>query len=99
LGPWDFATIYNVLPLWSAGIDGSGQTIAVVGTSDINIQDIRNFRTLFGLPSNDPVIIVNGPDPGFTSSENEADADIEWSGGVAKGATATTGCVFAASTM
>jgi hypothetical protein len=87
LGPWDFATIYNVLPLWSAGIDGSGQTIAVVGTSDINIQDIRNFRTLFGLPSNDPVIIVNGPDPGFTSSENEADADIEWSGGVAKGAT------------
>ncbi len=38
--PWDFATIYNVLPLWngttSAGvIDGTGQTIAIAGTSDI----------------------------------------------------------------
>ncbi len=87
LGPWDFATIYNVLPVWNAGIDGTGETIAVVGTSDINIQDVRNFRSLFGLPPNDPVIFVNGADPGFTSSENEADADIEWSGGVAKGAT------------
>src|SRR6266849_3053991 len=25
LGPYDFATIYNVLPLWTAGINGTGQ--------------------------------------------------------------------------
>jgi subtilase family serine protease len=31
VGPTDFATIYNILPLWNAGIDGTGQTIAVVG--------------------------------------------------------------------
>jgi hypothetical protein len=40
IGPWDFATIYNVAPLWngstSAGvIDGTGQTIAIAGTSAI----------------------------------------------------------------
>jgi subtilase family serine protease len=37
--PWDFATIYNILPLWnkSAPIDGSGQTIAIAGTSDIDV--------------------------------------------------------------
>src|SRR5262249_27682350 len=30
LGPTDFATIYNVLPLWNLSIDGSGETIAVL---------------------------------------------------------------------
>src|SRR6266446_4253055 len=41
LGPYDFATIYNVLPLWSATspIDGTGQTIAIVGRTNINVQD------------------------------------------------------------
>jgi hypothetical protein len=36
VAPYDFAAIYNVLPLWSAGIDGTGQTIAIAATSDIN---------------------------------------------------------------
>jgi hypothetical protein len=31
--PWDFATIYNVIPAWNAGYTGSGQTIAIAGTS------------------------------------------------------------------
>lgn len=40
LGPGDFATIYNVLKLWNPGIngtaiDGTGQTIAIVGDSEI----------------------------------------------------------------
>jgi len=37
--PWDFATIYNILPLWnkSTPIDGTGQTIAIAGTSDIDV--------------------------------------------------------------
>ena len=39
VGPWDFATIYNVTPLWNAAtpIDGSGQTIAIAGTSAIDL--------------------------------------------------------------
>jgi len=87
VGPYDFATIYNVLPLWNAGIDGTGQTIAIVGQSNINIQDVRDFRTLFGLPAHDPNIILNGPDPGIVADEGEADIDVQWSGAVAKGAT------------
>jgi len=35
--PYDFAAIYNVAPLWNAGIDGTGQVIAIAGTSDINV--------------------------------------------------------------
>jgi hypothetical protein len=90
VGPYDFAEIYDVLPLWSASpaIDGTGQSIAIVGVSNINIQDVRDFRNLFGLPANDPQIILNGPDPGLvTGAETEADLDVEWSGAVATGAT------------
>ena len=86
LGPADFATIYNVQALWTAGIDGTGQTIAIVGDSNIHIADINNFRSLFGLSVNPPTIILNGPDPGINGDEVEADADLEWSGGIAKNA-------------
>ena len=87
LAPYDFATIYDVLPLWNAGIDGTGQTIAIVGRSNINVQDVSDFRSLFGLPTNPPNIILNGPDPGINGDEGEADIDVQWSGAVAKNAT------------
>ena len=66
VSPFDFATIYNILPLWAAAtpIDGTGQTIAVAGTSNICLgqtdsdcqnsgtgynNDVATFRTTFGL--------------------------------------------------
>ena len=87
LTPYDFATIYNVAPLWSGGFDGAGQTIAIPGRSNITLSDVATFRRTFGLPPNVPRITINGVDPGLTSSEVEADLDIQWAGGVAKGAT------------
>ena len=83
LGPGDFATIYN----FPASMTGAGVFIAVVGQTNINIQDVRDFRSMFGLPANDPNIILNGPDPGITADEGESDLDVEWSGAVAPGAT------------
>lgn len=84
VGPADFAKIYNI----PAGANGNGVSIAVVGRSNINLQDVRDFRSIFGLPANDPQIILNGPDPGLISGdETEADLDVEWSGAVAPGAT------------
>jgi subtilase family serine protease len=91
VGPYDFATIYNVLPLWTAAtpIDGTGQTIAIVGETNINPQDVADFRNFFGLPAANLNVILNGPDPGILTDgeETEADLDVEWSGAVAKGAT------------
>ncbi|HEV2490859.1 MAG TPA: Ig-like domain repeat protein [Candidatus Acidoferrales bacterium] len=90
VGPYDFATIYNVLPLWTATspIDGTGQSIALIGRSNINPQDVSDFRNLFGLSPNPPQIILDGPDPGLVpGDETEADLDVELSGAVAKGAT------------
>jgi Tectonin domain/Pro-kumamolisin, activation domain len=84
LGPTDFATIYNV----PSNADGTGQTIAIVAQSNIHISDVTEFRQLFGLPLNNPKIILNGPDPGVVSpDEGEAVLDAEWSGAVAKNAT------------
>jgi len=86
LAPADFATIYNVLPSWNANLDGTGVTIAIIGDSNINIQDAHNFRSIFGLPTNDPKVILAGVDPGLNGDEFEADADTQWSGAVATGA-------------
>lgn len=85
LVPYDFAAIYDVLPLWNAGINGTGQTIAIVGRTNINPADPANFWSLFGLsvPQNKLTVTLNGPDPGITGDEAEADIDIQWSGAVA----------------
>jgi hypothetical protein len=90
LGPYDFAAIYNVSGLWngSPAIDGTGQTIAVIGESDVDFKDIEGFQNMFGLPTKDPVLVRDGPDPGVVpGDETESDLDLEWSGSVAKGAT------------
>ena len=86
LAPADFNVIYNV----GSGMTGAGVTIAVVANTDINVaQDIREFRTLFGLPTNDPQIVLNGPDPGDIGGDAESEAvlDVTWSGSVAPNAT------------
>jgi subtilase family serine protease len=102
VGPSDFATIYNVLPLWNGTgtpggkkIDGTGVTVAVVAQTDINPSDYSDFRSMFGLPAATLTILPTtfpaggcSSDPGTTvADEPEADIDTQWSGGIAKGAT------------
>jgi hypothetical protein len=80
VGPGDFAKIYNI----PAGADGTGQTIAVVGQSNINLQDISDFRSIFGLTPNVPQVVLNGADPGLVpGDEGESDLDVEYAGAVA----------------
>jgi hypothetical protein len=92
LGPYDFATIYNVLPLWNGSpapvIDGTNQTIGIIGETDVDPQDLAAFRNLFGLTPNPPIVVLDGPDPGIVpGDETESDLDLQWSAAVAKGAT------------
>jgi subtilase family serine protease len=94
--PYDFATIYNVLPLWNAGITGTGQSIAIAGTSEINLSDVATFRNAFGLPAGltPQQIDTNGLAAECTSTSGtcniddliENSLDVEWSGAVATGA-------------
>jgi large repetitive protein len=89
MAPGDFAAIYNTNALLSAGIDGSGVSIAVTAQSDIELTDVQQFRQIFGLKGNDPNFLVSGPDPGVAdeSDSDEALLDVEWAGAVAPGAT------------
>jgi hypothetical protein len=94
--PNDFATIYNVKPLWNSSITGTGQTIAILGTSDVNLSDMVTFKSTFGLPAGlAPIIVNGGADPGVCTSSSgacnvgdleENTLDVEWSGAVAPGA-------------
>ncbi|HEV2521768.1 MAG TPA: protease pro-enzyme activation domain-containing protein [Candidatus Acidoferrales bacterium] len=87
LAPADFDTIYNV----PSALTGSGFTIAVVARTNINPQDVADFRSQFGLPANFSAsnIILDGPDPGNLLGQEEAEAvlDASWSGAIAPGAT------------
>jgi hypothetical protein len=91
LTPYDFATIYNVAPVWAnLGVDGTGQNIAVIARSNLSLTDVSTFRFKYGLPANAVNILLNGPDPGILTSTGdniEVSLDTEWSGAVAKGAT------------
>ena len=53
LAPGDIATIYDINKLYTAStpIDGTGETIAVVGRTDIFLSDINDFRSGFNLPT------------------------------------------------
>jgi len=84
VAPEDFAAIYDVAALYSGGINGANQSIAVLGRTNINLSDVSTFRSMFGLPANNPTVILNGANPGILKSdEDEADLDVEWSGAVA----------------
>ena len=48
--PGDLATIYNLTPLFAAGVTGKGQTIAVIEDTDLyKASDWNTFRSTFGL--------------------------------------------------
>ncbi len=87
VAPADFATIYNTAPLLAAGINGTGETIAIVGRSDILASDVQTYRQLFNLPPNDPTFIHAGQDNGTEPGDDgESDLDVEISGGMAPNA-------------
>jgi subtilase family serine protease len=86
LSPSDFATIYGLNGLYAAGIDGRGQSIVIAGQTDIDLNDIRAFRSASGLPASDPAVVLvpGSADPGLVKGDlAEADLDLEWAGAVA----------------
>ncbi len=85
LAPADFATIYGLDALYPTA-RGAGRRIAIVARTNIDPLDNELFRAYFGLPASDPVVVLNGDDPGIRTGDIaliETNLDIEWSGGVA----------------
>jgi pseudomonalisin len=93
--PADFATIYNINGV-TGGINGAGQTIAVVGRSGVCNTDISNFASAAAVTANIPTVIVPplgiappAPVCSGTASGNQGEAtlDVTRSGSIAQGAT------------
>jgi subtilase family serine protease len=88
LGPEDFATQYDVSPVYTAGVTGSGETIGIIGTNSLNLQLVDAYRKLFNLPADHTQVVVDGEDPGdWDGIDVEGYLDVEVSGAVAKDAT------------
>ncbi len=91
VAPADFATIYNLNPLFSAGIRGAGQTVVVIEDTNIkNASDVAAFRSAFGLSGYagtfkqvHPTGATTCTNPGVNGAEGEAALDAEWAGAAA----------------
>jgi len=81
ISPSDFATIYDLTPIYNSGIDGAGVKIAIIGLSRVNPVDISTYETILDLPATaaNVVIPTNGADPGQTDDnyQGEATLDVE----------------------
>ncbi len=94
VGPGDFAVMYNVGPLYNAGINGKNVTIAIVGESEIDSTVANTFWAGVGIATPPTITTVTvpaadgGTPVGQTMDNNEEEAylDIEVAGGVAPGA-------------
>ena len=95
LTPGDFAVQYDLNPLYTAGVTGTGQTIAIINEANVNPVLVNQYRTLFGLPTSTLNVIIDGNDPGIDGINNpdgpngasgEAYLDVEQSGAIAPGA-------------
>jgi len=100
--PGDLATIYDINPVYKAGVTGRHQKIVVVEDSDIfSPADWTKFRSVFGLESRFPFGSLTqvhpqpsnpslpGPtcmDPGANPDDVEAEVDAEWASAAAPNA-------------
>ncbi len=87
--PGDIKVAYDINPLITGGYTGTGQTIAVMGQSEISATDITNFQDAAGLTEKTPnMILVPGTGSAAFSAgdEGESDLDVEWAGAIAPGA-------------
>lgn len=89
--PSDVQTAYNMGPLYTAGLDGTGETIVIVdayGSPTIQT-DAAVFSAFYGLPAPDLTIVkaqglANSPQGGTWADETTL--DVEWSHAMAPGA-------------
>jgi subtilase family serine protease len=92
LTPGDWATIYNVTPIYTAGYTGTGMHVGIAGQTYFPQEDIDNFRAAAGLSATKlNMVCISTADCTDVAGESvgdigEADLDVEWSGGIAQDA-------------
>lgn len=84
-GPADIANLYDIAPVYAAGIVGSSQTVAVAACSSVSLGDLAGYDALFGLPAKHYLTTVH-VDGTSTAQDGEATLDVERVHGTAPGA-------------
>jgi kumamolisin len=76
--PGQIESAYNVSPLLSKGINGTGETIALIEIDTFSMSDIQQFDSTYGLP--DPTITQSyvGGKTFSLQNQGEATLDLEW---------------------
>lgn len=83
--PAQIRTAYDFSPLYDRGIDGAGQSVALIEIDSFNPADIRQFDATYGLP--DPAIQEHYVGGRFIPERHaETTMDIEWLHALAPGA-------------
>jgi subtilase family serine protease len=83
--PSDIQSAYNLDKLYKAGLDGSGQTVAIVdafGSTTIQ-RDVATFSAVMGLPPANLTVIGTPTESDFSGDANagwadETTLDVEW---------------------
>jgi subtilase family serine protease len=91
--PSDVYSAYDLNPLYRTGLDGKGETIAIVDAfGSITIQqDLDTFSAVYGLPSTKIAIYGKPTESSFSGDANsgwadETTLDVEWVHAIAPGA-------------
>ncbi|MGA2134380.1 MAG: protease pro-enzyme activation domain-containing protein, partial [Bryobacteraceae bacterium] len=93
LVPADFQTIYNLNPLYRQGINGKGQTITVVESSDTYSTDVATYRSTFLTGYTGGTVTKSNPSGSsactdqVNAADGEADLDAEIASAIAPNAT------------
>lgn len=79
ISPADFATIYDINPVYQAGYMGAGQSIAIVGRSRVEAADILNFAAATNLSLKPPLVVLppKSVDPGETNDDDQVEATLD----------------------
>jgi Pro-kumamolisin, activation domain/Subtilase family len=88
LTPGDIETMYNLNPLLESYVDGTGQSLAVVGQSYVNTSTSSSISTfqehLGSLKAVNTIIVPNsGTEAISPGDEAESEIDLEYSSGIA----------------
>ena len=93
LVPADFQTIYDLSPVYTAGVTGSGITVAVVEDTNSFGTDWATYQKTFGLTKYGGKLTTTHPNhagnctnPGTNADDIEADLDVEMVTAAAPGA-------------
>jgi kumamolisin len=87
----DFATLYDVNPLYAKGVTGKGRTVGIVTLANFTPSDVFAYWSSLNLKVNAKRLTVinidGGPGkPSDASGSDETTLDVEQSGGIAPGA-------------